>query len=388
MFGVLHDIALFTSGVYLKQEVKYIGAVRVMKTFKVIALAVAVALILSACLLDPKPFDEAEWRKSVAEMRAEDLYKEHEQDGRYFNPWLENTRGLGGLIRWQLSTRQDYGVEAETYLPELVPDLLNRIEQLPKSQDFLVWIGHGTFMLRIDSIYFLTDPILSQRALLPKRKTQAALTMAELAGLNYPLQVIISHSHYDHLDVDTIKQLPREAHVHVPLGLRDYLQRYHKGKVDEYDWWDVKQFGDWKLTCLPAQHWSRRIGQGRDRTLWASFMLEAGDKVIYFGGDSGYFVGFKEFGKRYPQINYALMPTTAYHPRWFMHYPHMNVEEAILAFQDLGAEHFVPSQWGTFRLGDEPTGLAILELRRIIGQRGLESGKYLVPKLGEIVALE
>lgn len=359
-----------------------------MKNWKGMVLAAVSLLVLSACLLDPKPFDEAHWHRSVASMRAEDLYKDHVRDGVFFNPWLQNTRGLGGLLRWQLSIKETYSEEAESYLPPSDPDLLNRISQLAPEQDFLVWIGHGTFLLRIDSIYFLTDPILSQRALVPRRKTQPALSMAEMAALQAPLQVIISHNHYDHLDIGTIKRLPADADVHLPLGLRKYLQRYHDGKIVEYDWWDVKRFKGWQLTCLPAQHWSRRIGQGRDKTLWASFMIEAGDKVIYFGGDSGYFVGYQEFGRLYPQIDYALLPTTAYHPRWFMHYAHLNVEEAVMAFQELGADHFIPSQWGTFRLGDDPPGLPALDLKRIVEEQGLDATKYLVPGLGEIVLLD
>ena len=383
----MHDIALFLSGGYFELILSMRSGSCVMKKYQSVVLVVAVLVLVSACLLDPKPFDEAAWRRNVDAMRTADLYKEHEHNGVFFNPWLENTRGFGGLIRWQLSIRETYSEEAETLLPESVPDLMNRIGQLPPEQDFLVWIGHGTFLLRIDSIYFLTDPILSQRALVPKRRTQAAMNMAELAAFTSPLHVVISHNHYDHLDVSTIKRLPYQAHIHAPLGLQKYLQRYHDGKVEEYDWWDEKQFGNWKLTCLPAQHWSLRFGQGRDKTLWASFMIEAGDKVIYFGGDSGYFVGYREFGRLYPRIDYALMPTTAYHPRWFMHYPHMNVEEAVKAFHDLGAEYFIPSQWGTFKLGDDPPGLAVLDLQRIIQQQGLEAKRYLLPELGEIVML-
>ncbi|WP_136797390.1 MBL fold metallo-hydrolase [Desulfosediminicola ganghwensis] len=359
-----------------------------MINWKGIAVVVATLILLSACLLDPRPFDEGAWRQSVAGMQVEDLYSEHQRDGVFFNPWLGSTRGFGGLIRWQLSTKEEYTDEAEEYLPELIPELLDRIEQLKADKDFLVWIGHGTFLIRIDSIYFLTDPILSDRALLPKRKTRPAMNMEELAGLDLPLQVIISHNHYDHLDVGTIKALPEQSRIHVPLGLRSYVQKYHKGEVVEYDWWDEKKFNGWRLTSLPAQHWSRRIGQGRDTTLWASFMIEAGGKVIYLGGDSGYFIGFQEFGRLYPKIDYALMPTTAYHPRWFMHYPHMNVEEAVEAFEDLGADYFIPTQWGTFRLGDEPPGLAIQDLQDLIEERKLDEAQYLVPKLGEIVELE
>jgi len=94
--------------------------------------------------------------------------------------------------------------------------------------------------------------------------------------------------------------------------------------------------------------------------LWASYLLITPETVIYYGGDSGYFVGYREIGRQFPNINYALLPLTAYHPRWFMHYAHMNVPEALAAFIDLGARYFIPNQWGTFHLGDEPPGYPIL----------------------------
>jgi L-ascorbate metabolism protein UlaG (beta-lactamase superfamily) len=133
------------------------------------------------------------------------------------------------------------------------------------------------------------------------------------------------------------------------------------------DWWQEMDFGNGtQLVCLPMQHWSRRIGQGFNDTLWASFMLITPEVTIYLGGDSGYFIGYKEIAKRFPGIDYALLPTTAYHPRWFMHYNHMNVDEAIEAFHDLNARFMIPQQWGTFHLGDEPPGYPALELKRKI----------------------
>ena len=126
-----------------------------------------------------------------------------------------------------------------------------------------------------------------------------------------------------------------------------------------------------KLFCLPAQHWSRRLGQDPNMTLWASFLLATPKTTIYVGGDSGYFVGYREFGKKFPKIDYALIPTTAYHPRWFMHYPHMDIREAVDAFHALHARFFIPTQWGTFHLGDEPPGYPALDLRRTIEQMKL-----------------
>jgi L-ascorbate metabolism protein UlaG (beta-lactamase superfamily) len=135
------------------------------------------------------------------------------------------------------------------------------------------------------------------------------------------------------------------------------------------------------------QHWSRRIGQEINTTLWASFLLITPTVRVYFGGDTGYFIGYQEFGRKYPGIDYALLPTTAYHPRWFMHYAHMDVDEALEAFRELGARVMIPQQWGTFHLGDEPVGYPAVELERKIAERRLDPARYRIMNLGEILAI-
>jgi L-ascorbate metabolism protein UlaG (beta-lactamase superfamily) len=108
------------------------------------------------------------------------------------------------------------------------------------------------------------------------------------------------------------------------------------------------------------------------------------ETVIYYGRDSGYFVGYREIGRQFPNINYDLLPLTAYHPRWFMHYAHMNVPEALAAFIDLGAKYFIPTQWGTFHLGDEPPGYAALDLKNTIQKRNLDSSRFIIMDIGQI----
>jgi L-ascorbate metabolism protein UlaG (beta-lactamase superfamily) len=154
------------------------------------------------------------------------------------------------------------------------------------------------------------------------------------------------------------------------------------------DWWEeFTIFKTTQITCLPAQHWSRRLFQGYNTTLWASYMVSTPTTTIYFGGDSGYFKGYREIGEKFANIDYALLPITAYDPRWFMHYPHMNTREAIRAFSDLGAGYFIPTQWGTFHLGDNPPGLPPLDLRRDLEEMGEDSDRYLILDIGEILLL-
>ncbi len=251
--------------------------------------------------------------------------------------------------------------------------------------DFIAWIGHATFLFRVQGEYWLTDPIFSDRALLPKRVTPPAIRAHDLAGLKGILHVVISHSHYDHLDKESLRNLPKDTSIYVPKGLGEYVATFASGTVTEMNWWDELELGGGiKLFCLPAQHWSRRLFQGYNTTLWASYMVISPNKTIYFGGDSGYFKGYKEIGKKFDSIDYALLPITAYNPRWFMHYAHMDTKEAIQAFEDLGAKYFVPTQWGTFHLGDNPPGLPPLDLQRDINQMKLDPAHFLILDIGQI----
>ncbi len=345
-------------------------------------------LFLNSCLFAPQLFDEEKWRLQVENCSVADLYAPHQNKGVFFNPWMkQKEKRIGDFLKWRLSSTPEYTEEEKTFKPDVVPNLFSRIHALPSEQNFIVWIGHATFLFRLNGIFWLTDPMLSDRALLPRRITPPALTMKELANFEGKMNVIISHNHYDHLDSATLKSLPQNAHVFVPLGLKKFINTHHHGKVTELDWWQEIQINGAKLTSLPAQHWSRRIGQPVNSTLWASYMIESGDKVIYYGGDSGYFIGYREFARKFPPIDIALLPTTAYQPRWFMHYAHMDITEAIQAFVDLQANTFVPTQWGTFHLGDNPPGLPRLELDKMIEENQLDPQRFIRPQIGEIINL-
>ena len=297
-------------------------------------------------------------------------------------------KNLFSLIQWKLSEKQDYTEEEQEYLPRVIPDAVERI-QSHQDSNFIMWLGHGSFLIRLGQEYWLLDPILSERALIIKRKTPPAISIASLPKIADHFHVIVSHNHYDHLDNDTIAGLPAGSTVITPLGFKDCIgDMAPRTEHVEMDWWDgYTSDSGTRITCLPAQHWSRRAVVGVNESLWASFMIEAGGLVIYFGGDSGYFIGYREFGRKFPDIDYALISTTAYHPRWFMHYAHLDIDEALMAFAELGARCFIPTQWGTFHLGDEPPGYPALDLKRTIAARQLNPERFRVMDIGEIVDL-
>jgi L-ascorbate metabolism protein UlaG (beta-lactamase superfamily) len=317
------------------------------------------------------------------------LYAPHFRDGKFFNPWMPMEQsGLGRVLKWKLTQKGEYTDEEKSFKPGFATDLKSRIAKMP-GEDFIAWIGHSTFLIRINGEYWLTDPMFSDRALLPKRKAPPAISLDEMKELGGRLNIIISHNHYDHYDKPSIKDLPVETRVFVPLGLKKSVEDLNKQFVTEMDWWQTIDLGNGsKLVCLPVQHWSRRLSQGINTTLWASFLLITPNATIYYGGDSGYFIGYKEIGKIYPEIDYALMPVGAYHPRWFMHYAHMDMKEVLQAFDDLGAKHFIPTQWGTFQLGNEPIGYPIIDLKRTMTEQGFDASRVVIMDLGELVRVE
>ena len=351
----------------------------------VIIIAVLVATLVSSCMSNPVPFDEAQWRRDVESQRIEKLYEPHFRDGKYFNPWMPMENGrFWQFLRWKLSRKAHYTDEERAFKANVIFHLNDRIKSLP-DVDFIAWIGHSTFLMRLQGEYWLTDPIFSKRAFLPKRVTPPAINADELKELTETVNVLISHNHYDHLDVESIRSLPEKSRIFVPRGLKKYVEAFHNGVVGELDWWEsIELKGGTKLVCLPAQHWSRRMGQAVNSTLWASYLLITPGTSVYYGGDSGYFIGYREIGRRFPNISYALLPITAYHPRWFMHYAHMNPLETLDAFRDLGARYFIPTQWGTFRLGDNPSGYPALDFMKVMRKMNLDPSRFIIMDIGGI----
>ena len=365
------------------------SASKISPMLPILAVLIVLSTLGSSCSLTPPSFDEATWRAKVLSADPALLYAPHFKDDLFFNPWMTaEDKSLFSVLKWRLMAPQEYTEEEKTYLPRVVDKAKERILAMPQG-DFIMWVGHATFLIRLNGEYWLVDPIFSERAVVVKRKTPAAITAEALKEVAQNLRVIITHNHYDHLDASSIEDLPENAKMFVPLGLKEYVQDMNKKDVTEMDWWQEIDCGNGvRLVCLPMQHWSRRFGQGPRETLWASYMLITPKVTIYLGGDTGYFIGYKEFAKRYPKIDYALLPTTAYHPRWFMHYNHMNVDEAIEAFNDLNARYMIPQQWGTFHLGDEPPGYSILELKRTIAERRLDASRFLIMDIGEILPID
>ena len=329
----------------------------------IIAAVFCVLLMATGCFA-PKPFDEDAWREKYESADAKALYAKHRRsDGLFFNPWMpQPEKSALDLLRWKLFSKNSVPDQNGRF--EKAPVVANNAAYLkdPGAPTSITWVGHATYVMQMDRRVFITDPFFSERAFLPKRLLPPAFGPEALPE---GLIVLISHNHYDHLDADSIEALAQKASLMIcPLGLGEFLKEHGAKKVRELNWWQKLKVGETTITCLPAQHWSRRWGMGTNETLWCSFMLEGQGLKIYYGADSGYFMGFAEIGRLYPGIDAALLGVGATHPRWMMHYAHMDVSETVLAFHDLKPRFLVPTQWGVIKLGDEPAAYPAELLRR------------------------
>ena len=306
-------------------------------------------------------------------------------------------RGLRDVLRWQLQ-RLRHGREPAppaSAWTRAVPDATT--SPLPPGECRVTWVGHATFLIQLAAANVLTDPVWSTRAsplqwLGPRRLVPPALPFEALPAIDV---VLISHDHYDHLDRPTVRRLHERFGDRLtwitPLGYAPWLKRLGVSRVAELGWWQTATMHSGLVcTALPARHWTSRLPWDRLRRHWASFALASPDGLrIYFCGDSGYAPLFCEIGERAGPFDAALLPIGAYEPRWFMHTAHMNPEEAVQAWVDLGARGaLIPTHWGTFRLTDEPPLEPPDRLRIAWVQRRLPTASLRVPRHGETIKLQ
>ncbi|MBP9143174.1 MAG: MBL fold metallo-hydrolase [Thermoanaerobaculia bacterium] len=291
------------------------------------------------------------------------LHAPHFASGRFFNPWGVGKATFRDLVRWKLLSRNRYDKRRPPRVPRVANDGadLRRRAGTPGA----TWVGHATFALQDGGNVLLTDPHFGPRALLPRRREPPGVP---LTAIPEGAVAVLSHNHYDHLDRWSLSRLPKGIAWRVPLGLGRFVRQFGYSDVEELDWWQSTECRGFRLTLLPAQHWSRRLSQPDETTLWGSWLIESPRMRTFFAGDSGYFRGFAEYGRVFPNLDLALLPTGAYEPRWFMKPVHMNPEEALAAFQDLGAAHMLPMHWGTFDLTDEPIDEADRVIERLLRQ--------------------
>jgi L-ascorbate metabolism protein UlaG (beta-lactamase superfamily) len=308
-----------------------------------------------------------------------------DQAGRFVNLDGTGPHPFRDVYRWAVTDklagrRRKSAPRAD--VPAVVPDRdALRVPPGPGEGVRLVWLGHASWLIQLSGLSFLVDPVLGDSIVgFTHRNGRVPLPADALPPIAAQL---VSHNHYDHMDGSSLRAVG--APVVVGLGNARSLSR--RLAVTELGWWDAALVEGVRVTYVPSQHWSRRSLTDSNRALWGGFVIEGGGVAIYHSGDTAYFEGFSQIGERFPRIDAALLPIGAYDPGWFMSKQHMNPEEALQAFQDLGARTMVAMHWGTFKLTDEPLDEPPALFRRGAAARGLEAQVARVAAVGETVAL-
>jgi N-acyl-phosphatidylethanolamine-hydrolysing phospholipase D len=264
----------------------------------------------------------------------------------------------------------------------------NSLENVSRSVPTVTWIGHATLLVQIEDVTFLTDPTWSNTPspvplIGPSRFVEPGLLIEDLPAVDF---VVISHNHFDHLDLPTLKLLAaRDSNTlfYVPLGNGNLLQKAGIENVKELDWGQTAAYKGLTVHCLPSQHWSKRSLTDTRRALWSSWAVISAERRFYFAGDTGYFSGFADIGQQLGPFDLAAVPIGAYEPNEMMHSSHMNPEEALQAAIELRARRAVAIHFGTFDLSDEPLNEPPLRFKTAAQQSELDESSAWVLNIGE-----
>lgn len=309
---------------------------------------------------------------------------DHFDGRRFFNPGSESgPRGFSDFLRWKLT-------ETRTPWPDDYPSPYR--DDPPRAVDphalRVALVGHATFLIQIGGLAILTDPVWSQRASPfpfagPKRYNDPGIAFDALPRID---AVVISHCHYDHLDLNTLARLWERDRPRIiaPLGNAAIIQAQHPQiEVESVDWGDAVALtgaggAGATIATEPAHHWSARGMGDRNHALWASYLIRSKSRTVYFAGDCGFGGGqnFRAIARRHPRLDIALLPIGAYEPRWFMQEQHMNPEDAVAAFEILAPRRAVGFHWGTFRLTNEGVDEPVKHLDEALARRLIAPDRF------------
>ena len=293
-------------------------------------------------------------------------------------------KSFGEFLKWTFTNKTPEPIAIETS---------DEWESLGlDSENYLVWIGHATYLIKKDGLTILTDPVFSNRASPvrfagPKRLIPPAIPIEKLPKIDV---ITVSHNHYDHLDMKSLKKIYKlnpEASFLVPMGDKRRLERAGIRNVTEFLWWEDIKVNDAKFTFTPVQHWSARGLGDRNKSLWGGWFMQLKSESIYHAGDTGYSNDFIETRKRLGSPSLSLIPMGAYAPRWFMKTNHVNPEEAVQISLDLGSKQSLAMHWGTFPLTDEEVLEPPALLKKALEDKNLDEEYFMTLKPGEVFNL-
>lgn len=309
----------------------------------------------------------------------------------FTNPWpTAHFGGRGSVLQWWWERR------TRVLPPDPAPGALPVAQSViahphaPPDEIRATWVGHASFLLQVGGRNLLVDPHWSNRASPlrwagPRRFLPPGVPFEGLPPIH---AVLLSHDHYDHLDEPTVRRLVarfgERLRWFTPLGYGRWLAK-RGARATEMDWWEEAEMDGLQIHCLPAQHWSSRAPWDRFRRLWCSWAVTThAGRSVFFAGDSGWFPGYADIRRRVGDLDLALLPIGAYEPRWFMQPSHMNPEEAVQAYRELGGQGiFCGMHWGTFRLTDEDPLEPPARTRSAWVAAGLPPERLWIPSHGE-----
>ena len=321
----------------------------------------------------------------------------HLPDGTFRNP--EGSPKVNPNFRWSfkvfnkekkkldMTISKDHVIEKEKVLAD--------IKRFQK-EDYVAWIGHATFLIKLGDTTIITDPVFSQNAgpliFGPKRFTEPALRLNEIPKTDI---FLLTHNHYDHQDMMTIRRFPfKDAKVLLPLRLGKYFTRNGYKYVSEMDWYDKIEINqNLKITFLPAVHWSKRSLTDTNRSLWGNFLIEYNEKKIIFGCDTGVGNIYKDLGNKYGPIDLTFINIGAYNffpimPHKDKSTYHTNPEEALEVAKNLKSKKVIGMHWGTFVLSLEPIMEPPIRFKKNAERFGFKKEDAIVFKIGEVVSLK
>lgn len=300
----------------------------------------------------------------------------------FFNPGAE-LRGFRDLLRWLFNRESGPWRDYTAVTPAPPPPQRVGLGELR-----VTFVNHSSVLIQIDGINILTDPVWSYRISPvtfagPVRHKPPGLRFEDLPPID---AVLLSHNHYDHLDIDTMRRLAREhrPRIFTALGNSAYLKSENIGNALDMDWWDAAPMpGNLRVTCVPAQHFSGRGLGDRNTTLWCGFVVEGTAGTVYFAADTGMGSFFTEIARRFPDITLALLPIGAYRPRWFMSPVHMGPDQAVEAAEILRPRLSMAIHFGTFAQADDGEIEPIDLLHETLDLLSLPRESWWVPENGE-----
>ena len=304
---------------------------------------------------------------------------DHFDGARFHNPSPPHPQPFSAVPRLYMERREAW--------PARVPQTTHRPAARGDADAVVTFVGHSTFLMQTAAGAILTDPMYSERAgpfgvAGPRRVRGPAVAFEDLPPVAV---VLLSHNHYDHCDLPTLRRLAArfDPVVVTPIGNGRLVRTAGIRHVEELDWWESTTVSSLPITLTPAHHFSARTPFDRNRALWGGFVVKAGATRIYFAGDTAYVPLFAEIPRRLGALDLALIPIGAYEPRWFMRAVHLNPEEAVQAHLDLGSPRSIGMHFGTFQLTTEGIDEPLRALDAARRARGVPDDRFTTLGFGE-----